>query len=198
MVLALALAPLPAQDRRRFEPRPALHYQVRQTSEGVTIGVEVFRGRARIKEAFPKTDLEKVGILPVLVVIANDNDHVVQLDRMRVQLITGDRQAIDPTAAEDVLRSGKVQRPEVAPLPSPIPGIGRGGRSSRNQDQELELSDREFVAPVVGPRSSVHGFFYFRLGKGPDRLKGGKLYLTGIRNARTGQELLYFEIDLDR
>ena len=198
LLLAATLAPLAAQDRGRFEPRPAQSYPIHQTSEGVTIGVELFRGRDKIRQAFPKTDLEKVGVLPVLIVIANDNEHVLQLDRMRVQLITGDRQTIDPTPADDVLRSGRVQPPELTPRPSPIPGIGRGGRSSRNRPQEIEVSDREFVAPIVNARSSAHGFFYFRLGKGPDRLTGAKLYLTGIRNARTGQELLYFEIGLDR
>lgn len=177
--------------------RPASSYARRQSADGVTIAVEVFRGRDKIKPAFRKTDLEKLGVLPVLVVIANDNDHALQLDRMQVQLITGDRQEVDPTPGDDVLRTGQVQRPEMTPRPNPLP-IPRRNPASRRQSQQGEVGDREFVAPVVAARATASGFFYFRLGKGPDRLTGAKLYLNGIRSAKTGQELLYFEIGLDR
>jgi hypothetical protein len=189
---------LSAQDRAKFEPGPASSYARRQSGEGITVGVEVFRGRDKIKQAFPKADLEKFGIVPVLVVIANDNDHVVHLDRLQVELITSDRQQIKPTPAEEVLLPPRVQRPELTPRPSPIPGIGRGNRSGRRPNEEAEVVEREFVAPVLAARSNANGFFYFRLGKGPDRLTGAKLYLGGMRNAQTGREVLYFEIPLDR
>jgi hypothetical protein len=193
-ILLLAGLALPAQDRR-FEPRPAAAYAQRQTAEGVTIGLELFQGKNKIKQAFPKTDLDKLGVVPVLVVIANDNDHALQLDRLQVQLLTGDRRQIDPIPADDVLRPARVQRPDLTPVPSPIPGIGR---RSRRPTDTTEVAEREFVAPVVAARSSAYGFFYFRFGRSPDRLAGAKLILSGIRNAKTGQELLYFEIPADR
>ena len=154
----------------------------------------MYQGRDKIKSAFGKTDLEKLGVLPVLVIIANENDHVLQLDRMKVQLITSDRQGVDPLPVEDVLRPERVTRPDFVPRTSPIPGLGRGKR----QPAGGEVDERAFVAPVVAARGSAHGFFYFRLGKGPERLAGAKLYLAGIRHARTGRELLYFEIDWNR
>jgi hypothetical protein len=187
---------LTAQERR-FEPRAASAYPHRQAAEGVTIGVELFQGKDKIKQAFPKTDLDKLGVVPVLVVIANDNDHALQLDRLRVQLVTTDRQQIDPTPAEDVLRPTRVERPDLTPRPSPIPGIGRGSRRPR-QAEAAEVVEREFVAPVVAARASAHGFLYFRLGRGPNRLADAKLFVGGIRNAQTGQEILYFEIPLGR
>jgi len=193
LLLAATLATLPGQ----FEVRPASSYRHKQTAEGVTIAVEVFRDRDKIKQAFPKSDLEKLGVLPVLVVIANDNDHALQLDRMQVQLITSDRQEVDPTPGDNVLRTGRVQRPGMAPLPNPLP-IPRRSPASKRQSQQREVDDREFVAPVVAARATAHGFFYFRLGRGPDRLARAKLYLNGIRSAKTGQKLLYFEIGLDR
>ena len=196
LLLAAALATLPAQDGR-WEPRPAASYSNRLASEGVTVAVELFQGHDKIKQAFPKTDLQKLGILPVLVVIANDNDHALQLDRVRVQLITSDRQPINPTEAEDVLRTGRVQKPNLTPRPSPIPRIGRNP-AGRRQSEQGEVGDREFVAPVIAAHATAHGFFYFRLGKGPDRVSGAKFYLNGIRNAKTGKEILYFEISLDR
>jgi hypothetical protein len=193
-ILLLAGIAVAAQERR-FEPRPASNYTQRQTAEGVTVAIELFQGKTKIKQAFPKTDLEKLGVVPVLVVIANDNDHALQLDRLQVQLLTTDRQQVDPIPADDVLRSGKVQRPDLTPVPSPIPGIGR---RSRRPTDTTEVAEREFVAPVVAARSSAYGFFYFRFGRGPDRLENAKMILSGIRNAKTGQELLYFEIPMNR
>lgn len=178
--------------------RPASSYQARQASEGLTIGVEVYQGRNKIKQVFKKADLDKLGIVPVLVVMQNDNDHALQLDRMRVELITSDRQTLESLRAEDVVRSGRIQRPDLTPRPSPIPGVGRGSRASRVSEEEFEVAQLEFVAPVVTARAKTHGFFYFRLGKGPDRLTGAKLYINGIRSAKTGQDLLYFEIPLNQ
>ena len=187
------LAVAGAQEKARFEPRPASTYPARQTIDNVTIAVEPHEGREKIKQAFGKVDLAKLGFLPILVVIANDSERVVQLESMRVQLITGDGQKVDPVPAEEVQRSGPVKRPDLRPK-SPFPGIKRG---SSDPKPAWEIEARAFIAPLVPARSSAHGFFYFRLGKGPDRLTGSKLYITRLQDARTAKDLLYFEVGLD-
>ena len=184
----------PADERGRFEPKPAGTYAARQTNENITIGVEPYQNAEKLKLAFGKVDFARLGVLPVLVVVANDTDHAIQLDRMRAQLITADRQNIEPISAEDALRPGRVKAPPVNRQRLPIPGIGRGSKGPKDEGQ---LSAREFVAPAAVAHSEVSGFFYFRMGKGPDRIPGSKLYITGIRDARTGQEVFYFEIGLD-
>jgi len=187
-----------AQEKGRFEARPAASYAARQTVDNVTIAVEPYKEREKQREAFGKIDLTKLGVVPVLVVIDNNTGHAVRLDRMRVSLITADRQEVDPIPAGDVERSGRVRAPDMIPRTSPIPpipGIGRG--SKRPEKDKWEIEAREFVAPVVDAGSRAYGFFYFRTGKGPDRLPGSKLYVTGLQHAPTGQDLLYFEIDLE-
>ena len=47
---------------------------------------------------------------------------------------------------------------------------------------------------MLPPAESGNGFFYFQAEAEP----GGMIYITGIRNAATGQELFYFEIPLDK
>jgi hypothetical protein len=183
-----------ADDKSHFEPRPAGAYSARQTNANVTIAAEPYENQDELKKAFGKVDFSRLGILPVLVVIDNGTDHALQLDRMRVQLITADRQTIDSISAEDAVRPGRVKTPVIGGGTSPFPGIRRGQRGPKN---EAELSSREFAAPAAAPHSQVFGFFYYRLGKGPDRIPGSKIYITGIRDARTGQDLLYFEIALD-
>lgn len=192
-ILLGSIAIAGAQDKGRFEPRPVTEYAARQSVSKVTIAVEPFDSGEKVKRAFGKTDPAKLGVLPILVLVANDSDRVVQLEKMRVELITADRQILDAVSSEDVLRSGKVKAPDLGgQRPSPIPGIKRGSRKSK---EEWEIAAREFVAPLVEAGGKAYGFFYFRAG--PSRISGSKVYITGLRDARTGQDLLYFEIPLD-
>ena len=182
-----------ADEKGRFEPRPVTAYAARQTVEKVTVAVEPCDGGEKVKEAFGKVDPAKLGVLPILVVIANDSDRAVQLERLRVQLITADRQQIDSVAAEDIQRTGHVKPPDLGRGPSPIPRIGRG---SGKDKAERELAAREFVAPVVAAGGRAYGFLYFRTVR--SRLAGSKVYIAGMRDARTGKDLLYYEIAVGR
>jgi len=196
-VLTAAMIPLvsaAAAEKARFEAQKADQYPAHQTSSNVTVAVDPYESGPKVKDAFGKLDPAKLGILPVLLVIQNDSESPLQLDRMRVQWITADRQRFDSVSAEDAQRTGPIRRPEVNPRPSPIPGIGRG---SRRPKDKKDLNALEFVAPVVMPHSEAHGFFYFPAGKDRIRIAGSKIYITGIRDARSGQELLYFELPLD-
>src|SRR5262249_26847275 len=62
-----------AQEKSGFEPRAISSYPARQTSDKVTIAVEAFEDSEKLKQAFGKSDPSKYGILPVLVLIANDS-----------------------------------------------------------------------------------------------------------------------------
>ena len=189
LLLAAALA-----GQERFDPGPITTYPARESNSQITVAVQPYRDREQLRKIFGKTDFDKLGIVPVLVVVANDSEQIMRLDNLRVQLITADGQKVEPISSDDVVRPANVRRPDINPRPSPIPGIGR----RRSPREAPEVAQREFVAPLVEPHATEHGFFYFRLGKGPDRLAGAKIYVTGIRDAKSGQDLLYFEIGLDR
>ena len=45
------------------------------------------------------------------------------------------------------------------------------------------------------PGETVSGFFYFDIGTGHDPLAGA-IYVAGLNNMSTGQDLFYFEIPL--
>lgn len=184
-----SVAVAPGADQ--FQPQPAAAYPARQTVENVTIGAETYPSGDKVKKAFGKTDPNKWGVLPVLVVLANDSDRILRTDRMSVRLLTPDGQRIEPVPADEVRRP--VSRPTLDRGPTRIPG----GRIGRKEPRTSEIIEREFVARMVPPRASAHGFFYFRVGGARDRVPGSKLYITGIRDARTGQELFYFEINLN-
>ena len=164
--------------------------RARQTVEKVTLAVEAYYQGEKVKQVFGKTDPVKLGIVPVLLVVINGSDRALQLGHMRVELITDGGQAVSAVAPEDVLRTGRLTPPDVGKGPG-LPGIGRGRRT---KDEPVLLA-KAFVAPAVQAGDRAQGFFYFRIARG--RLPGAKVYIRGIRDARTGQELLYFEINLD-
>ena len=193
-ILVAWIASAAAQETGRFEPKPAASYPARQTIDNLTIAVEPYESGEKVKQAFGKVNMAKLGVMPILVVMANDSDRVLQLEGMRVEFITADQQRIEPIPAADVERFGQVHPGDVSRTPSPIPG-GRGGTRARKLS--WEIGARGFVARMVPARGTVHGFFYFRIGRTPDRIPGSKVYITGIRDARSGHDLFYFEISLD-
>ena len=189
------------QQAARFQPLPASSYAARQTAEMVTIAAEPFDDKDRTRLAFGKANPAKFGITPILLVIANDSDRVLQLEGMRVQLITADRQKVEPVPAEDVERP-QVRRPDL--VPPTIPGIP-AGKKKRKEGNVLQYEARQFVERMVPAKTSAHGFFYFRTAgqtrsAGSNqaiRLAGSQVYITGLREAATGRDLFYFEINLD-
>ncbi|MBV8832407.1 MAG: hypothetical protein JO108_24665 [Acidobacteriaceae bacterium] len=81
----------------------------------------------------------------------------------------------------------KARRPNTIPTPVPLP-------KKKNPLSSPEIVTRAFAAKMLPPGDSASGFFYFEAK--PE--KGDKLYLNGMREARTGQEMLYFEFPLQQ
>lgn len=158
----------------------------------MTIAAEPFETRDEIKSVFGKADLQKAGILPVLVVVENKTENTVRLDNLSVQFITATRQKIEPTPANEVLlmlRSKKAPR-DLGPSKWPRIGGSRG-------TEHIEVQVHEFSMRMVPAGEKIHGFFYFDVGQGRDRIPGSKVYLTNLLWAHNAQPLLFFEINLD-
>ncbi len=160
----------------------------RQTNDKVTIAVDPYASGDKVKLAFNKLDPYRYGVLPVLVVIQNDSDQTLSLDRMRVVYNGPNRRQVVATAAEDVKYLRGANRPGV--IPGPTGGIKVV--SKKNPLNNAEIEGRAFIAKMVPPGHSASGFFYFDTAMQP----GPTVYMSGIAEARTGRELLFFEVPL--
>ena len=178
------------KEHPKFELAPAASYPSHQTSEKVTIGASVYDTPEKAKAAFGKVNPYVYGIMPVLVVIQNDSGQTIRVDRMRVDYVAADGSHIDATPATDVRYLKGPANPQVAP--SPIPTIGSRIGRHKNPLDAWEIEGRAFSAKVIPAGESAGGFFYFQTG---DRTKA-RLYITGIDDAGSGRELLYFEFPL--
>jgi hypothetical protein len=129
------------------------------------------------------------GILPVLVVIQNDTGKALRLD-LKAEFVFPDGQHVDSMPGEDVVKFQGIQQRPGTRAPSPLP-IPRGAKKGPLNTPEIE--SREFRAKMLAPGESAHGFFYFQA----NGVAGAQLYLTGIKDAASGQAYFYFELPLD-
>jgi len=182
MSIAAAFA---ADKETPFRAAPAASYPHHQTNDKVTIGVEPYLTEDKIKSAFGKVNPYAYGILPVLVVIQNDGDQTIRLNKLKAEYVGSGSNRVEATPAQDVRYSRGANRPTipVGPIPS---------RIKKSPLDVWEIEGRALAAEVLPPGRSASGFLYFQTGLQP----GSVLYLNGLVEAGTGKELLYFEIPL--
>jgi hypothetical protein len=191
ILLALALGASIAgygidKDKVKFAPGPASSYADKQTISGVTIGVEAFTTEEQAQKAFGKVNPYQKGVLPVLVVIHNDTQQAIKLDGADFQYVTPNKDHLDPTPAKELPYIHGPKRPNFSgQWPIPLP-------SKKNPLADPVFDERAFVAKMIPPGDSAYGFFYYQTG----HRRGSQLYIRGLREAQTGNELFFFEIPM--
>jgi hypothetical protein len=187
----MALAPdklWPAKkEETKFTPAPAASYPSHQTSEKVTIGVLPYFNDEDTLPVFGKRNPYHYGVLPVLVVIQNDSAKTIKVQSLQAVWVLPGGDKVEATPAKDVRYLTPPKRPSTMPGP---PGLPPSVFSKKNPLDTWEIEGRAFSAEVVPPGQSASGFYYFQTGY----QQGASLYLSGLREAESGRELLYFEI----
>ncbi|MDQ1473619.1 MAG: hypothetical protein QOJ99_5099 [Bryobacterales bacterium] len=178
-------------DNTTFQARPVGEYPHRQTSEKITIAVEQFVTDEQSKDAFGKANPWRSGILPVLVVVQNDSPNALRVDRLRFVYLLPDRRRIESTPAAELKFLRGAKQPSNNPMPS-LGGI-KLGKNNKNPLAAWEIEGRAFTAKMVPPGQSASGFVYFQT---PTTSEAASMYICGLVNATSGNELYYFEIPL--
>lgn len=173
-----------------FHPAPAASYAHHQTNGKVTIGVDPYVSEDKAKNAFGKLNPYELGILPVLVVIQNDGNQAIRLDRVKAVYTGPQGDKVDATPAGDVRYLNGPRRPDLIGGPA---GRAKIGRSKKNPLNAWEIEGRAFAAKMLPAGQTASGFFYFQTGL----QRGATIYLNGLLDAATGQDLFYYEIPLE-
>lgn len=181
----------PAKDPVVFRPGPAASYAHHQTNDKVTIGVDPYVEGEKVKAAFGKLNPYEWGVLPVLVVIQNNGTEAVRLDPVDAVYNGPNGDKVNATPASDVKYLNGPRRPSVVPGGPPI--ANKIGRHKKNPLAAWEVEGRAFAAKMLPAGQTASGFFYFQTGL----QRGATIYLNGLADARTNQELFYFEIPLE-
>ena len=183
VISSIALA---SAEEARFRAAPADSY-AHQSAEQVTVGAKSFDRSELTEPVFgKKADLLKYGVLPVLVVIENKGQTALDLQNLEVNLVASDGRHAQAVEPDELLHLGrKSSRPGMTRAPIPLP-------RKKNPMESPEIVTRSFTAKMLPPGDKADGFFYFEAK--PEA--GDRLYVNGIRQARTRKELLYFEFAL--
>jgi hypothetical protein len=193
LILLTSIAAFAADtEHARFDPGPAARYANRQTSSGVTVAASAFETDDQARPAFGKVNPYKYGALPVLVIIENKSKDAIRADRIKVQYVSPGRDEIGNTPPRELRYLHGAQAPKAVsnPLPMGLPGLGR---KKDPPLAEWEIEGRAFEAKMIPPGESASGFFYFQTG----HRSGSKLIVSGLTDANSGQELLYYELQLE-
>lgn len=177
---------LQADEKAGFHVGPVESY-AHQKAGDITVGAKPFDKPQMIDEAFGKVDLLKYGVVPVLVVVENKGKNAIDMQTIEVNLVATDGRKA-PAVSPDELFNLKRSKPKrtINPMPKiPMP-------AKKNPLTKPELVTRAFGAQIVPPGETASGFFYFEAKSEP----GDTLYLSGMRDARTQREILYFEFPL--
>jgi hypothetical protein len=177
------------KDAAAFHPKPAAEYSNSTRQEGLRVAAEAYLTTEQTKPPFGKLNPNVHGVLPILVVMQNEGKHALKFDAMKVEYIDPHKNHLMNIPAQELPYLKPPERPTVQARP--IPPIFQ--RKKKNELTAIELDQRSWGAKMLPPGESANGFFYFQAVHEP----GATLYITGIRNAATGQELFYFEIPLD-
>lgn len=190
VIVLLSIAALAGddKDKDRFAPGAAASYKGSQTTQKIGMAAIPFIAEEQMHTAFGKTNPNKYGVLPVLVIIENGTGKALRLD-LQADYIAPDGKHVDATPASDVTFIGGSGKPPSIPGANPLPFPRRAKKGPLNI---WEIEGRAFNAKLVPLGEKVYGFYYFQT----EYLPGSKIYLTGISDASTGKEFLYFEVPL--
>jgi hypothetical protein len=190
LALFMSIAAAFAADKEpAFHAPAAADMPHRQITAPLTVGVDAYVFGDKVKVAFGKVVPAQYGVLPVLVVIQNAGDKTIRLEHLKVEYIGPGHARVDATAPREVRYAKGPDRPPILVGPrGPV-----AGRAKKNPLDAWEIEGRAFAAKMLPPGQTASGFFYFQT----ELETGATLYLSGLTEAETGKELLYFEIPLN-
>lgn len=174
---------------------PASTYPLKDShpTEHVTVAIDVYDSSP--KDDIFSTHYVQQGILPVFLVITNDGNQTISVNRIHAQLVTARDTKLDGLEADDIMRRiGHVSGSTGAPHPAgPITLPGHGPKNKKAQQEMEEINRAMFTAAAVEPHETQSGFVFFDIEGVSQPTKNAHFYLTGVRDGN-GNELMYFEV----
>jgi hypothetical protein len=162
--------------------------------EHVTIAADPYD--TKDKASCFRMEYLKLGFMPIRVIVTNDGDKPISLERARINFITSSGDKLPAAEPEDIeRRATTLKNPSSSPK-LPIPGLN-GKPKSKDPKIEADFHEFEYQAIVVEAHTTRAGFLFYDVQGLDNPLKGAKLYLRRLQSA-DGKDLFYFEIPFDK
>jgi len=194
LALLLLSAPIWAKYKARpWNINPREGYPASLASEGVTIAVEPLFTDALAARVFDIDDMVTRGIMPLAILIFNDNDFPIEVDGLSIQLIHGSDR-IRTTSPNEVVN--RLFRKDSKWISQPLP---RASKSELNKEALDDFDGKFLMEKFVGPREKAGGFLYLHIPGTQDLssyLSESVVYIPNVYRRDTGSRMIFFEIEL--
>ena len=171
--------------------KPALEYVSHQDFQNIVIAAYPYETETRILELFDTDKLYKRQILPVLVVIENNNEFAIQIHEQDVVLIAGDGTHF-PSLPYQVVLLHILNKPLTSYSTQPD-----FLKKTVDKEMFMDFEHKAFGEKLIAPGGSDFGVVFYWLPR-KDNLPGARLYLPEIVNISDGEPLMFFEFELGR
>ncbi len=179
---------------------PARTYPFHQIQGSVIIAADPYETKEKIKSAFDLKDMEKLGIIPVNIIITNEGEELLSVSAGDINLLDHKNRSFESLPLEEVVHlivtKGKTPSTQGPGTRAPFPVPRRGGVRGDAFEIETDFNNKALKELRIPAKSTASGFVFFRLPDNQMKLGGYKVYIPEIRNLKTGQNLLFFEIEL--
>lgn len=181
----------------KVKAEPAKSYPFHQQQGAIVIAADPYETKEKIKTAFDLKELEQMGIVPVHIIISNEGEDPIAISGQDINLLDANNRSFEPLPVDEVVRAVVYKdSPRTSRSPSPLPFPRSSGRRGDAFEIETDLTNKSVRELRVAPKANSGGFVFFRLPNNRMRLGGYKVYIPEIRNLKTRQSLLFFEIEL--
>lgn len=178
---------------KEIQVRPAADYPDHLDFQNIVIGVHPATTEAETLEFFDTKNLFEQEIMPVLVVVENNNDFALRIHQDDIHLILNDATQVPALAVLEVVLRVSLRRPAGSVTTRPEILV----RQIRDRRMVEDFEHKAFGEKLIAPHSSDHGVVFFpRPALGI--LDGMRLYFPEVYNLTEGQRLIFFEIELGR
>ncbi len=190
--------PAVASNHRPPPVQPATSFAAVEVHDGEKVAIAAEPYDTRQKESIFRVDYLSHGILPVRLIVTNNNNRPISLRDARILFLTAAGDRIQAAEPEDVerLMTRKEREGAKLPMPGPLPSIKLKPRAS-NKQIERDFNTFEYQSLVVEPHTTRAGFLFYDVSDLDHPLRGAMLHLHKLRDA-DGKELFYFELPFDK
>jgi len=177
-----------------YKPRPwklraIQDYPAKLTSEGITVAVDPLFLDTLAGQVFDKDDIVTRGIMPLGVIIFNDNAFPIRLECNTIEVIQGDEHIRGIPPSDAVRQLFKGSRNILVPS---MP------KQALNPDALADFEFKSLEGKEIGAHSMGGGFLYLRVSPRDLRsdLSRSRVYIPDIYRLDSGSKLIFFEIEL--
>jgi hypothetical protein len=170
--------------------KPAADYNYRQDFQNIVIAAEAYLTQEETQELFDTKRLYERQIMPVLVVVQNNNDFAVRLRGDSIFFVDKNRTQFPPIPYEEVLLrislnrklSSQSTRRELL-----LHGV--------NRDMRLDFEHKAFGEKLIAPHESDHGIVFYPRPEDAN-LFGSRIFIPEIYNLTENEQLIFFEFPI--